>query len=155
MEIPNAQGGVNNLDYHVYHYPRPARPLCLENPILVCWKGGCDEETGTVLLPKDGQAQQHRKLLRKLERRRRRCKHVRIEDTNWAFVLNSAHEERGKKTWAHSKRKVREGRNASKVETKNELTHTTNRKCVSPSSGEEEQKPTLVVGQPAEKCVLA
>ena len=36
IEVPNARGKVNNLDYHVYHYPRRARPLCLENPILFC-----------------------------------------------------------------------------------------------------------------------
>jgi hypothetical protein len=34
----------------------------------------------------------------------------------------------------------------SKLEAKNELTHTANQNCASPSSGEEEQKPILVVG---------
>jgi hypothetical protein len=36
MEFPNVRGVVNNLDYHVYYYPRPAQPLYLGNPILVC-----------------------------------------------------------------------------------------------------------------------
>jgi hypothetical protein len=45
-------------------------------------------------------------------------------------------------------------RNACKVEFKNELTHTANQNCASPSSGGEEQKRTLVVGQVSEKCVL-
>jgi hypothetical protein len=26
MEVPNAQGIADNVDYHVYHYPRHARP---------------------------------------------------------------------------------------------------------------------------------
>ena len=43
---------------------------------------------------------------------------------------------------------------ASTLEAKKELTHTTNENCVLSSSGEEEQKPTLIVGQHAEKCVL-
>ena len=44
---------------------------------------------------------------------------------------------------------------ARKLLAKNELTHTANQNCASPSSKEEEQKPTLVVEQHVEKCVLA
>ena len=44
---------------------------------------------------------------------------------------------------------------ASNLETKNELTQTPNQNCAPPFSGEEEQKPTLVVGQHVEKCALA
>jgi hypothetical protein len=47
-----------------------------------------------------------------------------------------------------------EDRNANKLEINNELTHTANRNCTSPSSGGEVQKPNHVVGQPSENCVL-
>ena len=36
MEFWNAWNVINNLDYHVYHYPRLAQPLCLGYPILAC-----------------------------------------------------------------------------------------------------------------------
>ena len=39
-------------------------------------------------------------------------------------------------------------------EANNELTHTTNQNCASPSSEEEEQKPTPVVRPRVERCVL-
>ena len=44
---------------------------------------------------------------------------------------------------------------ASKLQAKNELTPTTNQNYASPSSGEKEQKPTLVVRQHVEKSVFA
>ena len=36
------QGLINNLDYHVHHYPRFAWPLHLENPTQFYWKGMCE-----------------------------------------------------------------------------------------------------------------
>ena len=43
---------------------------------------------------------------------------------------------------------------ASKLEATNELTDIANLNCTLPHSREEEQKPTLVVGQHAEKSIL-
>ena len=54
-----------------------------------------------------------------------------------------------------TKTSIREDRNANKLESENELTHTTNQNCATPSSGEEEQKPSHVEGQPVERCTLA
>jgi len=54
-----------------------------------------------------------------------------------------------------SKTPIQEDRNANKLKSKNELTHTTNRNCASPSSGEEDIKPSLVKGRRVERCVLA
>ena len=96
-------------------------------------------------------------IRKKLEHRQRGCKHVRIKDRNWALILNSDHIGRENKNMSTCQ-KLRSEKiemQASKLEAKNKLTHTTNRNCASPSSGEEEQKPTLVVEQHAEKCVLA
>ena len=42
MEVRDARIVVNHYDYYVYHFPRPALPLCLGNPILVCCKAGYD-----------------------------------------------------------------------------------------------------------------
>ena len=50
MEVSNARGVINNLDYHVYHYLRPAQPLCLGNLVLVCRKDGCDAVEPTIYL---------------------------------------------------------------------------------------------------------
>ena len=100
MGVPNARGVVKNLDYHVYHYLRPARPLCLGNPELVCWKDGCNLEVGMVLPPKDGQGQQHTKGAQTSSKG---CKHVHIKDTNWALNMNSENIERQRKKLAHAK----------------------------------------------------
>jgi hypothetical protein len=40
------------------------------------------------------------------------------------------------------------------LEAKNKVTHTTNQNCILPSSEEEEQKPTLILGQPTKKWVF-
>ena len=45
-----------------------------------------------------------------------------------------------------SRTPIREDRNANKLESKNELPYTTNLNCVSPSSGEEEQKQASLRG---------
>ena len=43
----------------------------------------------------------------------------------------------------------------SEFKANNKLTHIGNQNCVLTSSGEEEQRPTVVVGKRAEKCVFA
>ena len=54
-----------------------------------------------------------------------------------------------------SKNPIQEEKNANKLDSKNELTHTTNQNCASPSSGEEEQNPSLVEGKRIERYVFA
>ena len=54
-----------------------------------------------------------------------------------------------------SKTPIREDRNANKLESNNELTHTTNQNCTLPSSGEEEQKRSLIEGRRVERYALA
>ena len=89
---------------------------------------------------------------REIERHRRRCKYIRIKDANGAFILNSAHKRRQKKHEHMSKNPIREDRNANKLDSNNELTHTTNKNRALPSSNEEEQKPSLVGGRRVEVC---
>ena len=89
-------------------------------------------------------------IRRELKRRRRGCKHVYIKDTNHALNMNSENISTCQK-FQSEKIEMQ----ASKLEAKKKLMHTANQNCTLPSSGEQEQKPTLVVGQHAEKCVLA
>jgi hypothetical protein len=51
---------TQHVDYHVYLYPHPARPLCLGDSILGCQRGGCEKEAGRVLPRRHWQAEQHR-----------------------------------------------------------------------------------------------
>jgi hypothetical protein len=69
-----------------------------------------------------------------------------------AFNLGSAHI--GREDMSTCIYQKLDDRNACKLDFKIELTHTANRNCASPSSGGEEQKRTLVVGQIYEKRVL-
>ena len=50
---------------------------------------------------------------------------------------------------------IQEDRNAEMLKARNELMHTTNQNCASPSSREDKQKPSLVEGQRVAKCVPA
>jgi hypothetical protein len=77
-----------------------------------------------------------------------------IKDADGAFNLDSAHRGRETEDMSTCLYQKLDDRNANKLKFKNELTHTANRNCASPSSGGEEQKWTLVVGHPSEKCVL-
>ena len=94
---------------------------------------------------------------RELERCRRGCKHVCIKDTNRALILNyeDIRQENKNMSTCQKLRSEKIEMQTNELEAKNELTHTTNQNCTSPSFGEEEQKVILVVGQPAEKCVFA
>ena len=83
---------------------------------------------------------------RELERRGRRCKHVRIKDSEGACNLNSAHRVRGKKHEHMSLCQILEDENEETMESNNELTHKANQNCASPSSGKEEQKLSLFEG---------
>jgi hypothetical protein len=54
-----------------------------------------------------------------------------------------------------SKTPIQKDKNENILESKNKLTYIANRNCASPSSGDEEQIPSLVEGQRVERCVLA
>ena len=111
---------INNLDYHVYHYPHPAWPLCLGNPTLVA---GSTWRWGRCLYEMMGKLSNKR---RELKCHQRGCKYVRSRDTN-LLLLNYEHtrwEKKFKMSTCPKLRSEKPQMQASKLEAKNKLTHT-------------------------------